>query len=61
MTTPIGSSNWRSLNTAISGLKVSFSHIHRLHMAGVLNDDVAAGLALLIDELDAVRDTVSEN
>lgn len=48
----------RALNTALSGTKVSLSHVKRLVANGVCDPAVEAALADVIADLEAVRQSV---
>ena len=57
---PLDNGDKRALNTAISGLKVSISHINRLKTNGVLEGDHADVVGGVVADLEEFRDSLNE-
>lgn len=57
---PLDNGDKRALNTAISGLKVSLSHINRLKTNGVLDGDHAELVGGVAADLEEFRDSLNE-
>lgn len=57
---PLDNGDKRALNTAISGLKVSLSHINRLNTNGVLEGDHAERVGEVVAGLEEFRNSLNE-